>query len=271
MKTYTVKDIFWTIQGEGINAGRAAMFVRFAGCNLWSGSPDKRGAGVGACAQWCDTGFVGGVKHTEKELAETMAWKLHEAGVDVDVGKPLKESVLCVISGGEPCLQLSTALVKHLQVMGWEVAVETNGTVANDALDLCDHVCVSPKLAHNRFGQLPEGGGHVELKVWSADELKVVLPGGSHGWSSSALKRLALKGRWDNMYVQPMDPAVSDGIEDTFLHPQDAEGEDAVEVMAKWSELQELWQQNVLLCTEWVRANPQWRISVQSHKFLGVA
>lgn len=244
-----VKELFWTIQGEGVNAGRAAMFVRLAGCNLWSGRPEARGNGFGACAEWCDTDFFKGDRLPIVELEKRMA------DVALIQGVFRGERTLCVITGGEPCLQLSTALVKHLLRQGWEVAVETNGTIANEALELCDHVCVSPKLG-------------TELAVNAAHELKVVLPGASrahpNGWTDGQLLLLAKDGHWQHKFVQPQDPLLSRAVEDTVLHPI-ANGTARPHAAKRL-----IFEQNVQRCTEWVQQHPEWRLSLQTHKFVGV-
>ncbi|AXK39830.1 7-carboxy-7-deazaguanine synthase [Crenobacter cavernae] len=151
--TYTVKEIFYTLQGEGGQAGRAAVFCRFAGCNLWSGREQDRAAAV---CRFCDTDFVGtgpdGGKFADAAtLAERIAEEWKGAG-----GTPY---VVC--TGGEPLLQLDSALLDALHARGFEVAVETNGTITAPAG--IDWICVSPK------GQAP-------LVQTSGHELKLVYP-----------------------------------------------------------------------------------------------
>jgi 7-carboxy-7-deazaguanine synthase (Cx14CxxC type) len=151
--TYAVKEVFHTLQGEGLNAGRAAVFLRFSGCNLWSGLAKDRGKGPGGCSAWCDTQFVGtdGVNGGKYESAVALAQQVAATWR----GGPDRRFVVC--TGGEPLLQLDEALVDALHNEGFEVAVETNGTqVAPRGIDW---ICVSPK----KGGTLTLRSGH-ELK-----------------------------------------------------------------------------------------------------------
>ncbi|MGA1309780.1 MAG: 7-carboxy-7-deazaguanine synthase [Gemmatimonadaceae bacterium] len=155
--TYTVKEIFYTLQGEGIQAGRPAVFCRFAGCNLWSGREADRGTSV---CTFCDTDFVGvgpdgGKFATPEALAEAVAARW-PSGAEGGRGKRL---VVC--TGGEPLLQLDAAAVAALHAQGFEVAVETNGTQPIPAG--IDWVCVSPKA-------------EAPLVATRGDELKLVFP-----------------------------------------------------------------------------------------------
>jgi 7-carboxy-7-deazaguanine synthase (Cx14CxxC type) len=155
--SYAVKEIFPTLQGEGMNAGRPAVFLRFAGCNLWTGREEDRDKGPGGCSRWCDTDFVGtdgpggGRFASADDLARRVAgtWR----------GGAHRRFVVC--TGGEPLLQLDEPLVSALHALGFEVAVETNGTRAAPAG--LDWICVSPK----RGGDLVLRAGH---------ELKLVVP-----------------------------------------------------------------------------------------------
>ncbi|MEE4296122.1 MAG: 7-carboxy-7-deazaguanine synthase [Wenzhouxiangella sp.] len=153
--TYSAKEIFYTLQGEGGNAGRAAVFLRFAGCNLWSGLERDRATAV---CNFCDTDFVGtdgsggGKFKTADDLAEAV---LQQWPAD----SPGRKLVVC--TGGEPLLQLDEAATEALHQRGFEVAVETNGTIA--APHGIDWLCVSPKA-------------NAELKQTSGDELKLVFP-----------------------------------------------------------------------------------------------
>jgi 7-carboxy-7-deazaguanine synthase len=210
---YRVKELFPTLQGEGARAGRAAVFCRFTGCNLWSGREEHRATAV---CRFCDTDFVGtdgpggGVFATPDDLADAVAacWR---AGMGAG-GAPY---VVC--TGGEPLLQLDTAAVGSLHARGFEVAVETNGTLP--VPDGVDWVCVSPKAG-------------TALAVRRADELKLVIP-------------------------QPgVDPADYDDLEAThrFVQPMDGPDRDAT----------------TRLAVEWCRAHPRWRLSVQTHKYLGI-
>ncbi|MCQ9373716.1 7-carboxy-7-deazaguanine synthase [Methyloversatilis sp. XJ19-13] len=179
--TYQVKEIFYTLQGEGLNAGRAAVFCRFAGCNLWSGREADRAA---AQCRFCDTDFVGtdGTLGGRHEQADTLADVI--ATCWSGVGGPR----LVVLTGGEPLLQLDAALIDALHARDFEIAVETNGTLA--APDGIDWICVSPKA-----------GNDVVLR--HGDELKVVVP--------QAGLDLAAMERWDfrHFLVQPMDNAAA--------------------------------------------------------------
>lgn len=153
--TYSVKEIFYTLQGEGLHSGRAAVFCRFAGCNLWSGREADRAA---AACRFCDTDFVGtdgaggGKFTTARDLAAAIAaqWPARPGG---------KPYVVC--TGGEPLLQLDAPLIDALHAKGFEVAVETNGTLPAPAG--LDWICVSPK-------------GTAELALTRGDELKLVFP-----------------------------------------------------------------------------------------------
>ncbi|HVV83107.1 MAG TPA: 7-carboxy-7-deazaguanine synthase [Kofleriaceae bacterium] len=178
--TYAVKEIFHTLQGEGAQAGRAAVFCRFAGCNLWSGRAADRGRGAGGCSAWCDTDFVGtdgpggGRFATAAALAAAVrgAWR-------GEGGRPL---VVC--TGGEPLLQLDDAAIAALHDAGFELAIETNGTIPVPAG--VDWVCVSPKAG-------------APLVVTGGDELKLVHP--QAGIDPAAFEGLAFR-HW---FVQPMD------------------------------------------------------------------
>ena len=209
--TYSVKEIFYTLQGEGINAGRPAVFCRFAGCNLWSGREADREAAV--CG-FCDTDFVGtdgtlgGKFDSATALARTVSscWPADGRG-----------RRLVVLTGGEPLLQVDAALVEALHAGGFEIAVETNGTVEPPAG--LDWVCVSPKA-----GAL--------LKLRHGQELKVVVP--QAGQDLDALAGLA----FEHFLLQPMDGPL----------------------------LRQNTQQAIAACL----ADPRWRLSVQTHKAIGI-
>jgi 7-carboxy-7-deazaguanine synthase (Cx14CxxC type) len=174
--TYTVKEIFYTLQGEGGQAGRPAVFCRFSGCNLWSGREQDRAS---ALCRFCDTDFIGtgpdGGKFADAAtLAERIASEWRGAG-----GKP------CVIfTGGEPLLQLDTALIDAMHAVGFDIAVETNGTIAAPAG--IDWLCVSPKGAN----PLAQTSGH---------ELKLVYP------QLDALPEAFAGLDFAHFYLQPMD------------------------------------------------------------------
>jgi 7-carboxy-7-deazaguanine synthase (Cx14CxxC type) len=154
---YAVKELYYTLQGEGINVGRPAVFLRFAGCNLWSGLEKDRGKAI---CQFCDTDFVGtdgpggGLFTTAQALASAVANQWPTNG-----SRPVRRLVVC--TGGEPLLQLDASLIEAIHQEGFEVAVETNGTQA--APPGLDWICVSPKAG-------------TELKLTTGDELKFVYP-----------------------------------------------------------------------------------------------
>lgn len=178
--SYAVKELFLTLQGEGANAGRAAVFVRFAGCNLWSGRGRDRGKGLGGCSVWCDTDFVGtdgpgGGKFGSAREVAVAALNRWPGG-----GRPL-----AVLTGGEPLLQADDALVEALQQAGFEVAVETNGTRPLPRTRP-DWVTVSPKA----------GAG---LVLTGGDELKLVFP--QAGAEPERFAHLDFR----QFYLQPMD------------------------------------------------------------------
>lgn len=165
--TYAVKEVFLTLQGEGANTGRRAVFVRFAGCNLWSGREKDRAAAV---CKFCDTNFVGGKKYSLASLCAKIA---EISGI----------GALIVLTGGEPALQVDGALVAALHNMGCEVAVETNGTIPLPS-DI-DWVCLSPKAG-------------TRIILTHCDELKVVFP---QVVSPLDYSVITAKIRW----VSPMD------------------------------------------------------------------
>ncbi len=177
--SYAVNEIFYTLQGEGAQTGRAAVFCRFAGCNLWSGREEDRAAAV---CQFCDTEFVGvdGPDGGRFESAEELA-----ARIDAAWGAgPSAEKKFVVCTGGEPLLQLDRPLIDALHAREFEVAVETNGTIA--APDGIDWLCVSPKAG-------------AELVQRSGDELKLVYPqAGAPPESYAGLAFL-------HFFLQPMD------------------------------------------------------------------
>jgi 7-carboxy-7-deazaguanine synthase len=241
-KKYAVVEVFPTLQGEGLWSGRRAVFFRLAGCNLWNGHPEDRAQGKGACARWCDTAFAKGHPQTIEQIMVRLedAWD----------GAPGEKMV--VITGGEPTLQIDEELVLAMKGAGWYVSIETNGTNENPALDLIDHVCVSPKK-----------GTTVVLQ--KGHELKVVLPGavpGEVGWSSGELKAFE-RGQWGHMFVQPQDITDQTAVEQTYLHSIRTG-------KLVTNEEQQLHMANVQACLSWVSQNPTWRLSLQTHKFLGL-
>ena len=174
---YAVKEIFYTLQGEGAQTGRPSVFCRFAGCNLWSGREADR---ADAVCSFCDTDFVGtdGTGGGRYRNAETLADRIARHG---PVGAPAR---FVVCTGGEPLLQLDRPLIDALHARGFEIAIETNGTIALP--DGLDWVCVSPKAG-------------AELVVECGDELKIVVP--QPGLDPLDFAHLAF-GRFS---VQPMD------------------------------------------------------------------
>ena len=177
--SYAVKEIFYTLQGEGAQAGRAAVFCRFAGCNLWSGRGEDRAAAV---CKFCDTDFVGvdgsggGKFESAAALAEAVSAQWPQ---EATLGQ---RYVVC--TGGEPLLQLDRPLIEALHRQGFAIAVETNGTIT--APDGLDWVCVSPKAG-------------AELKQRSGDELKLVFP--QSGFDPEDFSLLAFR----HFFLQPMD------------------------------------------------------------------
>lgn len=206
---YAVKEIFYTLQGEGANAGRAAVFCRFAGCNLWSGREEDRHR---ADCQFCDTDFVGtdgpggGRFATAQDLANACLNATGEVLPD-----------LIVLTGGEPMLQVDQPLIDALHGYGFTIAIETNGSLPVPAS--IDWICVSPKAG-------------VKMKQKSGHELKVVFP--QYGLSMLGLETL----EFEHFYLQPMD------------------GPDVA--------------RNTASVVEYCKANPKWRLSLQTHKLLGI-
>ena len=207
---YAVKEIFHTLQGEGMNAGRPAVFLRFAGCNLWSGREEDRAS---ALCRFCDTDFVGtdGTDGGRFDSADALAGRvaaLWPAGAGPR---------FTVLTGGEPALQLDEPLVRALHARGFEIAIETNGTV--DVAPGVDWICVSPKAG-------------TEVKVRRGDELKLVFPQEGarpedfEGWS------------FGHFLLQPMDGP----------------------------EKRENTERAIAYCMR----NPKWRLSLQTHKLIGI-
>lgn len=211
--SYSIKEIFYTLQGEGAQAGRAAIFCRFSGCNLWTG---REGDRANAVCQFCDTDFVGvdGTNGGKFDSAEAVA-----AAVDrewpAENASQGRKFVVC--TGGEPLLQLDSALIDALHALDFEIAVETNGTVAAPAG--IDWICVSPKAG----APLIQRSGH---------ELKLVFP-------QLELKPNEVEGlAFENFFLQPMD------------------GPNRI--------------LNTDLAVKYCMEHPKWRLSLQTHKFLGI-
>jgi 7-carboxy-7-deazaguanine synthase (Cx14CxxC type) len=216
--TYTVKEIFYTLQGEGAQTGRAAVFCRFSGCNLWSGREEDRSHAV---CQFCDTDFVGtgpegGRFRTSKELAAAIdrCWG-GKGSSSSEAGSSSRKYVVC--TGGEPLLQVDDALIDALHERGFEAAVETNGT--RPAPASLDWVCVSPKAG-------------APLVQTSGSELKLVYP--QDGAPPENFEQLA----FSHFFLQPMDGAET--------------------------------QRNTELAIGYCLRHPQWRLSIQSHKLVGL-
>jgi 7-carboxy-7-deazaguanine synthase (Cx14CxxC type) len=211
---YAVKEIFYTLQGEGAQAGRAAVFCRFAGCNLWTGLERDRHRAI--CG-FCDTDFVGtdgpggGKFDTAEALARAVATTWH-SGATARGARPF---VVC--TGGEPLLQIDTELIGALHAAGFEIAVETNGT--QPAPPGLDWICVSPKAG-------------AELVLRSGDELKLIFP--QAGAEPERYRSLPFRH--------------------FFLHPMD--GPDR--------------EETTRLAVAYCLAHPEWRLSLQTHKLLGI-
>lgn len=214
--TYAVKERFYTLQGEGAQAGRPAVFCRFAGCNLWSGREQDRASAV---CNFCDTDFVGtdgeggGKFATPEALADAIdsLWPRDAQGRRL--GRPY---VVC--TGGEPLLQLDTPLIEALHARGFEIAVETNGT--QPAPEGLDWICVSPKA-------------DAEIVLTKGHELKLVYP-----------QPQAMPERFEQLDFQHF-----------FLQPLDSL----------------LQKQHTREAVAYCMSHPQWRLSVQMHKVVGIA
>jgi len=212
--TYSVKEIYYTLQGEGAHSGRPAVFLRFAGCNLWSGREVHRQQAV---CRFCDTDFVGvdgpggGKFETAKSLAAAVArqWR----------GSTEKAQAFVVCTGGEPLLQLDTEAIDALHEAGFEIGVETNGTLV--APPGIDWLCVSPK-------------GDAPLLQRSGDELKLVYPQVEAGAQPEVFADLDFR----HFYLQPLDSP-----------DRDSNTRDAIQYCLQY---------------------PHWKLSLQTHKYLGI-
>jgi len=209
--SYAVKEIFYTLQGEGRNAGRAAVFCRFAGCNLWTGRERDR---ADAVCGFCDTDFVGTDGDGGGRFADAGALA---GAIARTWGGDAATKPLAVLTGGEPLLQVDSALVDALHEAGFEIAVETNGTIAPPPG--LDWLCVSPKAG-------------AELAVTAGDELKLVFP--QPGAEPEHFEELA----FDHLLLQPMDG------------PSRAE--------------------NTAQAVQYCLDHPRWKLSLQTHKQLGI-
>jgi 7-carboxy-7-deazaguanine synthase (Cx14CxxC type) len=210
--SYAVKEIFYTLQGEGAQTGRPAVFCRFAGCNLWSGRERDRASAI---CKFCDTDFAdtngpgGGTFASAKALAAAVGSKWPANA------KSGKRFVVC--TGGEPLLQIDRELIDALHNCGFDIAVETNGTI--EAPLGLDWICVSPKAG-------------AQVKQGSGDELKLVFP--QPGAEPNLFEQMAFR----HFFLQPMD------------------GPDR--------------QLNTTLALEYCLEHPRWRLSLQTHKLLGI-
>jgi len=211
MAAYKIKEIFYTLQGEGGQSGRPAVFCRFSGCNLWSGREEDRHKAI---CQFCDTDFWGtdgengGSYPTEGSLAEKVAslWP-----------RPTQGKPLVVCTGGEPMLQLDEQLIEAFHQKGFEIAVETNGT--RPVPDAVDWICVSPKAG-------------AELVQESGQELKLVFP------QPGAMPEQFEDLDFEHFYLQPMDGPNM--------------------------------ERNTQLTLQYCLEHPKWKLSLQTHKMLGI-
>lgn len=239
--TYAVKELFFTLQGEGAQSGRAAVFLRFTGCNLWSGRDEDRAKGAGGCARWCDTDFVGtdgenGGRYDARTLAGRARALWDHAVVDGSSARPY---IVC--TGGEPTLQLDEALIEALHEEGFEIAIETNGTRALPRG--IDWVCVSPKAG-------------APLVVTAGDELKLIYPQGTEDTDPKRFEALSFR-HW---FVQPMDAVPSLTVLET------AAGADEARARAARVAREAHTKACIALC----HARPRWRLSLQTHKLAGI-
>tara|TARA_B100001248_G_scaffold257145_1_gene239194 strand:+ start:880 stop:1512 length:633 start_codon:yes stop_codon:yes gene_type:complete len=208
---YSIKEIFYTLQGEGANAGRAAIFCRFTGCNLWSGREKDRDRAI---CKFCDTDFVGtdGTMGGQYKTAEALVEAMQGLWPDNQ-----KKNKFVVLTGGEPLLQVDSSLIKQLHEHDFEVAVETNGTIPLPSG--IDWVCVSPKRG-------------AKLRVTKGNEIKIVYP-------QIGLRLVEFENMsFDHFFLQPMDSVDRVG--------------------------------NTNLCVNACLENPKWRLSVQTHKEIGI-
>ena len=209
MKHYFIKEIFYTLQGEGYNAGKASVFCRFTGCNLWNGKEKDR---LKSTCSFCDTDFVGtngilGGKYTLGNLVDNISklWPIN------------KKDKFIVFTGGEPLLQLDELLIREIKANNFKIAVETNGTIMPPPG--IDWICVSPKVKSNFI-------------IKKANEIKVVYP------QDDLDPKKYEKLEFDHFYIQP-------------LYNKNLE-------------------QNNKKAIEFILNNPSWKLSIQSHKYIGV-
>ena len=206
---YKIKEIFLTKQGEGYHTGRKSVFIRFSGCNLWSGMEKDRDKAI---CNWCDTDFVGtnglnGGKYSIDQIAK-LVWDLWPANI--------LEAPYIVCTGGEPLLQLDQFFVDEMHRNGFEIAIETNGTCIPP--NKIDWICVSPK-------------NNTDLVLKTGDELKFVYP------QSNFSPQQFEKFNFNHFFIQPMDGTHYD--------------------------------KNEKMSKEFIKKNPHWKLSLQTHKILG--
>ena len=221
--SYTVKEIYYTLQGEGANTGRPIVMLRFAGCNLWTGREEDR---ADAVCKFCDTDIIGtngpkGGRYKDAadvtDVVDSLWPRGEEEGPDNRATGIPGNRPLVVCTGGEPSLQLDDELVSALHDRGFTVAIESNGTVA--AATGLDWICVSPKA-------------DTELVQLTGDELKLVFP--QDGVDPKRFEHLG----FTHFYLQPLDDAKRD--------------------------------RNTLLAVQYCKEHPRWRLSLQTHKLLGI-
>ena len=206
---YKIKEIYYTIQGEGYHAGRPAVFCRFSGCNLWSGREEDRSKAI---CQFCDTNFWGtdgenGGKYSAVELAQKIKSLLPENAPNPFI----------VLTGGEPALQVDEKLIETLHNQGLEIAIETNGT--KPLPNGIDWICMSPKAG-------------TEIVLTKGNEIKIVIP--QDGINPADFEDLD----YDHKYVQAMES--------------------------------DTWDDNIKHAVQYVLAHSHWKLSVQTHKYLGI-
>lgn len=213
--SYAVKEMFLTLQGEGVHAGRRAVFCRFTGCNLWSGLEKDRGTAV---CQFCDTDFVGMDGDGGGRFKDSVAL----AAAISSIWGEGEDDRFVVLTGGEPMLQVDDALIDALHSAGFEIAIESNGTLAVPRS--IDWICISPKAGSETIQR-------------SGDELKLVWPQSGSDWEAMQ--------DWDfaNHLLQPMDARADDPANEA----------------------------NLQAAITFVQAHPKWRLSLQTHKILGLA
>jgi len=209
MTMYKIKEIFLTKQGEGYHTGRKSVFIRFSGCNLWSGMEKDRDKAI---CNWCDTDFVGtdglnGGKYSTDQIAK-LVWDLWPTNI--------LEAPYIVCTGGEPLLQLDQFFVDEMHRNGFEIAIETNGTCIPP--NKIDWICVSPK-------------NNTDLVLKTGDELKFVYP------QSNFSPQQFEKFNFNHFFIQPMDGTHYD--------------------------------KNEKMSREFIKKNPHWKLSLQTHKLLG--